>query len=241
MKKILPYIIIFLGLATMTVPWLMENYDYPPSHEIKGFQYVEQPDGITCGPTSALMVLRRYGKDVTLDEVKSQTKTQWFTYHGKPIGMTSPDYVARAMRHFGVPAKMKHGNMGMLKHYVSQNRPVLCLIRSSDTTWHFVAVTGYDVDRIITADPGPGARVEMRASDFEGAWSFKTDMDGVPTTSPCPACKGTGRFFNIDLGPLLVCDVCGGSGRQPDYVASLLKAADVYPYTMIVPGIDIEE
>lgn len=241
MKKYLTYILAAVVLAGMIVPWLFENYDYPPSHEVKNIEYVEQPDDITCGPTSALMVLRRYGKDVTLDQVKAESKTQWFSYHGKPIGMTSPDYVARSMTKLGVPSRMRPGTMGKLKHYVSKNRPVIVLVRSSNLTWHYVAVIGYDEHKIVVADPSRGARREMPLQDFESCWKFTTDMDGVPVASPCSTCAGSGKIFRLDFGPVFVCDVCAGTGRQPDYVGALLRTADVYPNTMVVPSIDIED
>lgn len=243
MRKYLTYILAAVVLAGIIVPWLFEKYDYPPSHEVKNIEYIEQPDDITCGPTSALMVLRRYGKSATLDQVKAEAKTQWFTFHGKPVGMTSPDYVARAMTKLGVPCVMRQGSgtTAKVKHFVSQNRPVIVLVRSSPTTWHFVVVVGYDDNKIVVADPSRGARREMPLQDFESCWAFTTDMDGVPVTSPCGVCAGSGKIFAIDLGPVFVCDVCGGSGRQPDYVGGLIRTADVYPNTMIIPSIHIED
>lgn len=237
MKKYLKYILAAVVLAGMIVPWLFENYDHPVAHEVNNIEYIEQPDDITCGPTSALMVLKRYGKNVTLDQVKAEAKTQWFTYQGKPIGMTSPDYLARSMTKLGVPSRMRPGTTAKVKHFVSKNRPVIVLVRSSNLTWHYVVVIGYDEHKIVVADPSRGARREMPIQDFESCWAFTTDMDGVPVTNPCGVCAGSGKVFTLDLGPVFLCDVCGGSGRQPDYVGSLLRTADVYPNTMIVPSI----
>lgn len=153
-------------------------FNHPPSYEVDGFEYIEQPDNITCGPTSTLMLLKRYGKDYTLDEVKDSTKTQWLTYNDQPIGMTSPEYLPIAMTKMGLPSLMLRGDLKRLKYYISQRRPVIVLLRSGELTWHYVVVIGYTEDVIVVADPGWGQRVEMPVENFLGSWSFKTDMRG---------------------------------------------------------------
>jgi hypothetical protein len=236
MRKYLSLLLILVAITCLFLYRLWDCYEYPESYEIGGFEYIAQPDGITCGPTSALMVLKRYGHNPTLDEVKSHTKTKWFSYNGKDIGMTSPDYVAIALRHYGVHAKLKRGDMTMLKHYISSDKPCIVLLRSSSVTWHYVVVIGYDDSKIVLADPGGGVRWEIPVDHFKMAWSFTGDMEGNLTTLACPICKGSGKWNSFDLGLLSICDICGGSGRQPDYLTGILKLADVYSYTIIVPS-----
>ena len=78
---------------------------HPPSFQIHAFPLLKQPDHITCGPTSATMLLNYYGCDLTIDEVKKRTKTQWIAYKGESIGMTSPDLILHALNHFNISAK----------------------------------------------------------------------------------------------------------------------------------------
>jgi predicted double-glycine peptidase len=237
MKKYLA--LIAAALVLIVFAWsALKRYEHPPLHTIEGFEPIEQPDGITCGPTSALMVLHWYGKDVSLDEVKAKTKTEWFEHKGESIGMTSPDYIPEAMKHFGVPAKMMMGNLDSLKYYVSQDRPVIVLLRSSKTTWHYVVVVGYDVGAVLLADPGPGKFKAVTNEWFLGAWSFETDMRGNQVVSDCALCNGTGEIVS-NLGPLSECQLCLGTGKASDILVTLLHAAEVKPMTMIVPQRDI--
>jgi hypothetical protein len=217
-----------------------QSYNYPPQYEIEGFRFVEQPDHITCGPTSALMLLRRYGKEVELAEVQSQTKTKWLTYKGEPIGLTSPDYISRAVSYFGVSAHLRHGDLSQLKYLVSQRKPVIVLLRSGKLTWHYVVVIGYTHETIITADPSGGYRDELPVKHFLGAWTFLTDMEGTGVVGDCPACRGTGHWLWFDFGPFSICEVCGGAGKQPDYAGAVVRTAEVYPYTMIIPSAPLD-
>lgn len=238
-KKVLVLIVSLTTIASII--WAMNyRFSYPDTYEVKGFEFVEQPDGITCGPTSALMLLRRYGKDVSLEEIKSQTKTKWFEYKGKPIGMTSPDYIAPAMKHFGVGAKSMRGNLDRLKYFVSQNRPPIVLLRSSKQTWHYVVVIGYTEEVIIIADPGPGKRKKLNIQWFMDSWDFTHDMYGRSTKEECGTCGGTGQWIqSINLGPFSSCEICSGTGKTPDMLVELLRLAEVNTRTMIVPSIDI--
>jgi ABC-type bacteriocin/lantibiotic exporter with double-glycine peptidase domain len=186
------------------------------------------------------MVLNRYGFDVELNQVKEKTKTEWLVYKEQSIGMTSPDYISRTLGEFGVKSRMKSGSMKLLKHYVSENKPVIVLLRSSGTTWHYVVVIGYNEFMVTVADPSLGRKREMLNKDFIGAWSFSTDMNGKSVFAKCRSCQGTGRWIE-NFGPLGICEICSGTGNQPDYGSVLLRTADIYPFTMIVPKIGVRE
>lgn len=228
-------LLLLLGTTLAAFIWAFNyHYVYPENYEIKNFHYLRQPDGITCGPTSVTMVLNRYGKAVTLDEVKKSTKTEWITYKGEPIGMTSPEYIPVALTHFGLYSKSLRGDVTRLKYFVAKNRPPIVLLRSGSKTWHWVVVIGYTQDTIILADPGSGRR-EMRLIHFQSAWDFQTDMGGRPMSVKCTACKGTGRWLDQIFGPFSHCECCGGTGHGFDSLLLLLQAAEVYPRTMVVP------
>lgn len=155
----------------------------PKTHTVENFPLVEQPDQITCGPTSALMLLKHYGNDtVTLDQVKSHSKTHWFDYGGDPIGMTAPDVLASALNKLGLPCEMMKGSVVHLKEMISKNRPPIVLVRSGEYTWHYVVAMGYNEESIIVADPGWGMRRTLKNEHFYGTWSFTTDMSGEEAT-----------------------------------------------------------
>jgi len=238
MRKLLVTIGVLLFLSFWAIRYF-ENHDHPIVYEIADFPVIKQPDQITCGPTSALMVLSYYQKTVTMDEIKVLTKTEWVDVKGKPLGMTSPDYIARALRNYNLSVKMRVGNLEMVKHYVSQNKPVIVLVRSDKVLWHYMVVIGYTEDKVILADPGFGVRYEMTVSDFVNSWGFSTDMYGNSVHTRCPFCTD-GKIFaaKLDLGPLNICDFCNATGKQPDYLCFLLRAAGVYPNTLILASID---
>lgn len=237
-KQLQKWIMPIAATMLVLVYWFTTSsqYTHPEKHEIEFKTLETQPDGITCGPTSALMVLKRYGVDnIKLDDVKSKTKTEWFSYGRKPIGMTSPDMLAPAMNHFGVNASMRKGSIKSLKYFVSTDRPVIVLVRSSQTTWHYIVVVAYDKDTFKVADPASGSLKSMKLEDFKTAWEFTSDMSGNSTVQNCNFCKGTGKVGNVNAGPLNICPVCEGQCTVPDVMVKLLEVAEVHPKTMIVP------
>lgn len=181
----------------------LEERTHPDEHTIPFTTTISQPDDITCGPACAAMILRHYGKEVTVEQVKALTKTVWFTHRSQDIGMTSPDYLPVAMNKLGVPSQMKYGNIDTLKHYVAQGRPCIALVRSGERLWHYIVIRGFTPDKVLVADPSGGELYDMDIDKFVGCWSWDADMDGQP---------------------------CGS-----DYIVTLLRVAEVYPYTFICP------
>lgn len=237
--------IVLLGLLLLGMTWLrpinntlyeeLWPQTFPAYHQIPFTEFVEQPDDITCGPTSVLMVLKWYGKDVTLPEVETHTKTEWFSYSDHRVGMTSPEYLPETMRHFGVPAAQKVGSLKRLKHEVSKDKPVVVLLRSGMYLWHYVVVIGYAEAYVTIADPAYGTKRILPMDYFLGAWSFEKDMHGYSMVGQCPLCGGDGRWIDFDIGPLNICELCSGSGKRTDYILALLWNVDARPYTMIIP------
>jgi ABC-type bacteriocin/lantibiotic exporter with double-glycine peptidase domain len=104
--------------------------NYPNSYEIKDFGLFEQPDNISCGPSSVKMVLKHYGYVHSLDEVRKIARTDWYVKDDLEIGGTTPEFIERAMEYFGIKAILTTGNLEDIKWYVSQNRPPIALVRS---------------------------------------------------------------------------------------------------------------
>ena len=154
------------------------RFDYPDSFQIKDFPFIEQPDRITCGPASATMLLNYYGVDVDLEEVRKHTKTDWFTYQETPIGMTSPDYIERALKDYKIKSKRQKSDVDHIKYYVSEERPPIVLVRSGLNTWHYVVVIGYDKQNLILADPAFGKERVITIDTFNKSWEFSGDLSG---------------------------------------------------------------
>lgn len=174
-------VFIFLILSIILLCFAgQEERTHPDEHAIEFHSILEQPDNITCGPTSATMILCHYGKQITPNEVKSHSKTVWYTYNGQDIGMTGPDYLAIAMNNFGIPSSVRFGDIDVLKHYISQDRPCIVLIRSSEHLWHYIVVYGFTKDEFMIANPSGGRSYLMNQETFQGCWSWNSDSDGNP-------------------------------------------------------------
>lgn len=159
----------------------------PDAFQIPGFPFLQQPDDISCGPTCAAMVLQHFGFDVSIDQVRTASCTDWFHWRGKPFGMTHPAALQRAMRHFAPRkhiVKMDAGGISspLLIDYdmagASVRLPAICLLRVAPRIWHYVVSIGCTPTEVITADPWEGACVHYPAALFGRAWEFTGDLAG---------------------------------------------------------------
>lgn len=233
--------VLIVSLITIISAWLtISKPEAPPAYQIQGFEFILQPDDISCGPTSATMLLRMYGKDASVDQVRIRTKTDWCEYDGQQIGMTSPSYLPSALKAWGLPAKKMRGDLDDIRHYVSERRPPIVLVRTGRFLWHYVVVIGYNETSVILADPARGRRV-VPLEVFESSWNFRTDLYGNVTMPKCPICGGSGRIGSINLGPLNRCEFCDGEGIMTDVVSGMLQSLEVYPETMIVPELNMPD
>lgn len=149
---------------------------FPSSYTVP-FTFLEmQPDDITCGPTSALMVLRYYGKSPSLDEIKRKTRTVWYSRQGRDIGMTAPAYVQVALQSYGLKSILTNGDIRRLKHLVALGKPCIVLVRSGEWSWHYVVVVGYDRGFIYYANPSNGMVEGLAEVYFERAWNWRSDL-----------------------------------------------------------------
>ena len=226
--------ILVLNLTIYKVKKEKSVFSYPSVFVIQEFPLLKQPDQISCGPTACAMVLNYFNNKVSIKEVKKIAKTEWFEYKNEPVGMTSPDYMAKALTYFGVNAKLEIGNLEKIKYYVSQNRPPIVLLRSGKSLWHYVVVVGYNRNMFLVADPGWGFRQNIKAEILESSWNFSSDMSGHKMTIICPTCGGDGKISWIPK-PIGACDLCGGSGEIVDFYKFALGMVDVRGFMMIVP------
>ena len=197
-KKILLFFIVVRVLYLITT-----NLNHPDDYLISDFPLIQQPDSISCGPTSCAMILSFYKKDIKVEECKILTKTTWFRYQGKEIGMTTPEYIRECLNSNKLNYSLAIGSISGIKARVSKNKPVIVLLRSGEYTWHYVVVIGYDKNNLILADPGYGKKEIISNENFIRCWSFKGDMSG--------------KDFSNDSNLL----------------SFLLKLAEVNPYTMV--------
>lgn len=211
----------------------MENYS--PEAEISGFPLYEQPDGISCGPTSLRMLLEFYGKKHSLEEIRKKTRTDFYVKGGYEIGGTTIENIKAGMDSFGLSSTIHTGSMHDLRWYVDQGRPPIVLLRSGmGNLFHYVVVIGYTENTIIVADPGYGERTEYSNEQFERAWSYTHELySGETTLVDCWVCGGDGRKFDW-LGPFGSCDNCAGSGKLHDIWWIMMETMGQSPYMFVV-------
>ena len=184
--KVLPPLIFGFLFSLFIMSLILKattDYSHPESYSVKNFPLLEQPDQITCGPTSCAMLIGHYGYEATVQSVSKETKTKWISYKGEDIGMTSPDYVRIALEKFNIRSKVKTGTLDQLKYYVSQNRLPIVLLRSGEKIWHYVVAIGYNDKEIFLADPAWGEVRKIKNESFLKSWGFAGDMRGntLPT------------------------------------------------------------
>lgn len=172
--------VIFLILLLIFLLSFLNFYgNYSKKYYSTSFvDFLKQPDDITCGPTCAAMLLRFYGKDVTVDEIKLKTKTVWFTYKNQDFGMTAPEMIKNSLQEYGLNSFLKTGDLRKIKYYISQNKPCIVLVRSSEYNWHYVVVTGYDGDFIYFANPATGETQGLSQQEFLASWDWSGDLMG---------------------------------------------------------------
>lgn len=220
--------IFLVALAVGLRHYFSHYHHHKDANELKhleDFPILKQPDGISCGPTSATMILRYLGHDVEIEEVKKKSKTTWYSSGDTKIGMTAPDVLARAIRSYKVPAMLKTGNLDEIKCRIDENRPVIVLLRSGQTTWHYVVVIKYTEENITVADPA-GYTHSMDEQVFLDAWKFTKDMDGKDVTEACPVCGGDG-----EVG-WMKCEACN-EGRI-DLILMAFILTEIQSCTMII-------
>jgi ABC-type bacteriocin/lantibiotic exporter with double-glycine peptidase domain len=182
MNKLLITIIILNQILISSV-YHNKKYAVPENYTIQSFPTITQPDDISCGPTGCVMVARYFGKNLSIQEAKKIGKTTWFKYKGKEIGMTSPDNIPIILGKIGIFVDIEKGNLNKLQYYVSHNKPILVLVRTSSRFWHYVVVIGYDKNKVCFSDPGNGEICCLPNKVFLGAWNFSGDLQGnkIPT------------------------------------------------------------
>ena len=197
--------------------------------ELRGFEVTRQPDDYTCGPACAQMVLRYYGLPAGWGEVESAVMVS-ARVGGARMAFSTPSGVRSGIQRLGVPCSVRRGTMSGLRSEVAAGKPVAALVRSAHDLWHWVVVVGFRDGWVTYADPSTG-RIEGSSEEaFEGSWSFRTDMEGVPAASRCWWCGGSGRMLWV-----LPCDACLGSGST-DAVRTALRSAGIHSYTMVAPN-----
>lgn len=157
---------------------IFSQNSHPSSHMTPFVDLMQQPDDITCGPTSVAMLLRYYKKYANLDDIKKITKTVWFHYKDRDYGMTSPEMVRNSLDYFGCQAKLGLGSLSRLKNEISKNNPCIVLVRSGEYNWHYVVVVGYGDGMVFYANPTNAEIVGISESEFMAAWSWDSDLYG---------------------------------------------------------------
>jgi uncharacterized protein YvpB len=142
MKKVVTVALVLIALFGCL--WLSRPSTSSEEHLIQDFPLIIQPDGFTCGPTSIAMVLKYYGKEHSVAEVRKIALTDFLKVHwkGEERRGSYPLFIPTTFWYYGIHAKMKQGDLAELKSYISQDRPVVVIVRS----WKYGLHEGVEAD-----------------------------------------------------------------------------------------------
>ncbi len=151
------------------------------------YQYTGS-DQNACGTTSLAMIMQFLGKKVSRQEIDQKIR---------PVdGPTAPDDVVEYARAQGFNAEMYNkGSVEEIKKFLDRGIPVQALIDpdvGSDTTLHYVVVTGYETDpktgktNLLINNPARLEPQRMDEDEFNQRWG-DLNVLGVGT--------GVDRFF----------------------------------------------
>jgi hypothetical protein len=177
------------------------------------FEVFSQPDGISCGPTAGVMVLRYYDIIAGIGPMKTKAKTRMYEDGRISVGLTHPANLRDAIESYGLNAHWYKGvSTNDLVTYINQGRPPIVLLRSGKKTWHYVALVGYrdNGNAFYVADPGGATLWWMSAAHLQQAWQYSGDLSGnYIADDKCGNCHGSGNVWTE-------CPTCGGSGWIKD-------------------------
>ncbi len=170
--------VILFGFILIAVGATKER-SHPDAYLVPFLDVVQQPDDITCGPTSVAMLVGHYkGLKVSVDEVKNYTRTVWYSKNGNDFGMTAPSFIQEGLKQYGIESIVKQGDLDRLKHFVGMGKPCIVLVRSAEWNWHYVVVVGYGGGIIYFANPASGSVEGLSEKEFYNAWSWSGDIHG---------------------------------------------------------------
>ena len=190
-----------------------------------------QPDEFTCGPTSAAMVLKYYGKDVTIETLRKKARVDKFrvTVPGTnmsasvnlgqfDIAYTRPSHLRDALNEYVPFTRKTKASEQDITDAISANKPVIVLVSTMNAEFHYFVIVGYETDnggkvikwKIMDTD---GAKPRLIArSHFYEAWDFKFTgylhgSKGDPFGPyKCFVCSEKGNVWTK-------CPTCSGTGK----------------------------
>jgi hypothetical protein len=250
-------------LATIGVLLGLSSQSVAQDRSLPSFPLTKQPDNISCGAASAVMVLKYYGINAGVGPVKTDAGTRWLAVGNENVGMTFPNGLRDALNQRGVRSQVRNVSLNDLVSIVRDGRPAVVLVRSGVKYWHWFVVYGYsdNGEEFHISDPS-GKQYSMSAKRLNQAMTFSHDTSGRPTGGrKCATCEGDGQMTNLDCpactggwiterftgfktkclagcngGRITArCQVCGGSGDSPDMFRKAVETAGVSGHTAVVP------
>jgi ABC-type bacteriocin/lantibiotic exporter with double-glycine peptidase domain len=148
---------------------------------------IKQEDQISCGPVSVSMVLSYLGKDAGIGPLKTKCGSRILEAGRVKVGMTMPDGIKKGFEGYDCNCEIKNdASFEDVKSAINSNRPPILLVRSGDTTWHYVVVVGFGTagqQRYYhIADPGTGTIRKIHEGKLGRGWIFGGSYDGDEVT-----------------------------------------------------------
>ncbi|HEY9898881.1 MAG TPA: C39 family peptidase [Pantanalinema sp.] len=192
------------------------------------YQYTGKAQN-ACGTTSLTMILQHFGKKITREEVDAKIRAM--------DGPTDPDEIVSFARKQGLSAAMYNkGSVDELKQFLDKGIPLEVMIdpdaNPSDTTLHYVVVTGYETDpktgktNLLINDPACLEPQRVSQEEFEKQWSslkvknVGTGLDNFfvaiapgGTELPRSRTKGAGVALTV-LDGIAAGEKAGGLGKK---------------------------
>src|SRR5688572_4835018 len=119
----------------------------------------------TCGAAALTMVLRYWGHEVSHDDVAAQALEAGATgFSGKRL--------AEIARGRGFFALVYEGDIGNLRDFLAEGRPLIVALSAGHGRYHDVVGTGFDSDRdeVVVHDPAQGRDRRLARARFEQRW-----------------------------------------------------------------------
>ncbi|MGD9942746.1 MAG: PA2778 family cysteine peptidase [Burkholderiaceae bacterium] len=211
---------------------LAAPFPLPPVARLDDVPFVAQTE-YQCGPATLAMLMRRLGRDVTLDELSQAV------YVPARQGSLAAEMLALPRRHGLLPMRAATSLQPLLQT-VAQGRPVIVfqnLGLSALPVWHYAVLVGYDLPaNRVWLHSGTSPMLAMSLDTFERTWARSgywamtvSEPDAPPPDAePLSVVQAAAALERLDRSAALRTYDALLSRRPDDRLALLARANALY-------------